>query len=157
MKRSNLNISSIEEGLGLGTLKFGLERSAVELMLGKPDEKETYSYNKDGSDLTESWHYDDLELSLGFDEEDNWRLITIAITSTDYKFRSLSLIGLTKEQLKDELESKGITDLEYEDWSSVESPSHELLASDFLGINFWFDENQLSEVQWGPLFVDDEK
>ena len=38
----------------------------------------------------------------------------------------------------------------------MESPSHELLASDFLGINFWFDEDQLSEVQWGPLFVDDE-
>jgi hypothetical protein len=58
--------------------------------------------------------------------------------------------------LKNELRSKGITDLEYEDCSSEESPSHELLSSDSLGMNFWFDEDQLSEIQWGPLFVDDE-
>ena len=40
--------------------------------------------------------------------------------------------------------------------STVESPTHELISSDQLGINFWFDEDTLSEVQWGPLFVDDE-
>jgi hypothetical protein len=87
MKRNSLNIGSIEEGQGLGILKFGLERNTVELLLGKPDEKETYSYTADDNDLTESWRYDDLGLSLSFDKEDDWRMITIAVSSTDYRSR----------------------------------------------------------------------
>jgi len=156
MNKSKSNIDSIEEGEGLGVLKFGLQRSDVELLLGKPDEKKNYSYTKGKQDLTEYWSYDDLELSLGFDEEDDWRLVTIAITSSCYTLKGLPLIGLSKDELKSQLKRKGIIDLEYEDWSSIEIPSHELLSSDSLGINFWFDGNQLSEVQWGPLFLDDE-
>lgn len=156
MRKSKSNIYLIEEGQGLGVLKFGLERNEVELILGKPDEIESYSYSKDEEDLTENWHYDDLDLSLGFDEEDYWRLATIAITSSEYSFKGISPIGFSKDELKNELKIKGIVDLEFEDWSSKESPSHELLSSDSLRINFWFDENRLSEVQWGPLFLDDE-
>ena len=156
MNKDNSNINLIEEGQGIGALKFGLKRNTVELILGMPDEKEKYSYSKDEEDLTESWHYDNLDLSLGFDEEDDWRLVTIAITSTEYNFKGFSPIGLTKDELKNKLDAIGINDLEFEDWSSIESPSHELLSLDSLGINFWFDENRLSEVQWGPLFIDDE-
>ena len=156
MRMSKSNINLIEEGQGLGDLKFGLERNAVELILGKPDEKENYSYTKEKEDLTESWHYDDLDLSLGFDEEEEWRLGTISITSSEYIFKGLSPIGLSKDELKNELKKHGIVDLEFEDWSTIESPSHELLSSDSLGIFFWFDDNRLGEVQWGPQFIDDE-
>jgi hypothetical protein len=156
MKKSNPNISTIDEGQGLGVLKFGLDRKAVELILGKPDEIENYSYQSDEEDLTENWHYDELELSLGFDEEEDWRLTTIAITSSNYKFKELDVIGVSKAEFIEKLKDNKINDLEHEDWSTEESPSHELLSSDKLGINFWFDENKLSEVQWGPLFIDDE-
>ena len=40
--------------------------------------------------------------------------------------------------------------------STVENPTHELYSSDSLGINFWFDDNKLSEIQVSPLFVDNE-
>lgn len=156
MNKDNSNINLIEEGQGLGVLKFGLERNAVELILGVPDEKKRYSYSKDEEDLTESWYYYSLDLFLGFDQEDDWRLVTIAITSTKYNFKGFSPIGLKKGELKSKLDTVGISDLEFEDYSSIENPSYELLSSDSLGINFWFDENRLSEVQWGPLFIDDE-
>ncbi len=151
------NISTIEEGQGLGELKFGLERKQVELILGAPDEKETFSYSEEEEDdMTENWHYDDLELSLSFDEGDDWRLGTISITSSQYLLKGFAPIGLSKEDLETKLEALGIEDLEYEDWSPEESPAHELMASDSLGINFWFDEDKLSEVQWGPLWIDEE-
>lgn len=156
MKKSNPNISTIDEGQGLGVLKFGFDRKAVELILGKPDEIEDYSYQSDEEDLTENWHYDELDVSLGFDEEDDWKLTTISITSSNYIFKGIPLLGLSKEALKNELKAKGIIDLEYENLSSEELPTHELLSSDSLCINFWFDEDQVSEVQWGPLFIDDE-
>lgn len=151
------NLSSIEEGQGLGDLKFGLKREDVEALLGAPDEKESFSYSEDeDEDLTENWHYDDLELSISFDEEDDYRLGTISVTSNRYLLKGFSPIGLSKEELQTKLAEHGTDDLEYEDWSSEESPAHELLASDSLGINFWFDENELSEIQWGPLFLDEE-
>ncbi len=156
MKPSNQNINLIIEGEGLGDLKFGLYKDDVKLILGQPNEIVEYSYTNSDEDLTESWHYDELDLSIGFDEEDDWRLVTIAISSSNFKFRDFSPIGLSKDELTKKFDELNINDLEYEDWSSEESPSHELLTSDLLGINFWFDDNQLSEVQWGPHFIDDE-
>lgn len=146
----------IVAGIGLGKLKFGMERNTVQLIFGKPEEKQNYSYTKEEDDLTESWHYDELELSLGFNQEDDWRLIEIAITSQDYRFREFSPIGLSKQQLIDKLKEKKVNDLQFEEWTTIESQSHELLSSESLGMNFWFDENILTEVQWGPLFLDDE-
>lgn len=153
----NSIIGNIIEGIGLGKLKFGMEMNTVQLILGKPEEKEKYSYTKEGDDLTESWHYDELELSLGFDEEDDWLLGTIAVTSKDYKFRDFIPIGLSKEQLKLKLKENKVNDLEFEEWATEENPSHELLSSESLGINFWFDKDNLTEVQWGPLFIDYER
>lgn len=156
MRHTKPNIDEIIEGEGLGDLKFGMFKDDVILILGQPNEIEEYSYTSSDHDLTESWHYDELDLSLGFDEEDDWRLVTIAIGSSNCKFRDFYPIGLSKDELTKKLHELYINDLEFEDWSSEESPSHELLTSDLLGINFWFDDNRLSEVQWGPHFIDDE-
>lgn len=151
------NISTIEAGQGLGDLKFGLERKDVELILGAPDEIETFSFSEDDEDdMTENWHYDALELSLSFDDSDDWRLGTISITSSQYLLKGFAPIGLSKDELESKLEALGVDDLEYDDWSPEETPVHELMASDSLGINFWFDEDKLSEVQWAPLFLDEE-
>ncbi|MFB0960797.1 MAG: hypothetical protein QMB20_06325 [Flavobacteriales bacterium] len=156
VKDGNININLIAEGEGLGELKFGLQREDVELLLGEPDEKESFSYTESEEDETESWHFDELELSLGFDKEDDWRLVTIAITSADYKFLDFTPIGLSKEEFKSKLKDKGVDDLGFDDLSSSENPSHELIFSDKLGMNFWFDEDSLSEVQWSPHFIDDD-
>lgn len=148
--------NEIIEGVGLGKLKFGMEMNTVQLILGEPAEKDKYSYTKEGNDLTESWHYTNFELSLSFDQEDNWRLGGIAITSKDYKFHEFIPIGLSKTQLTFQLKKIKVNDLEHEKWATEEDPSHELLSSELLGINFWFDEDSLTEVQWGPLFLDEE-
>ena len=154
MIHHNANIESIEESKGLGDLKFGFTREEVEKMLGKPDEKETLAYSKE--DHTEIWHYDELELSLSFDEDDDWELSTISITSDKYTFRGFQLIGMSKEQLEDELEELGIEDLQEEDWDNEDTPGLELLTSDELGINFWFDEGLLSEVEWGRFYEEED-
>jgi hypothetical protein len=156
MKMAKYNIDTIEEGQGLGNLKFGLTRNEVESIIGEPEEKENFSFTEDEENLTESWHYDELELSLGFDQEDDWRLVTISISSENYKFRDFCPVGLSKKELKTILEEKGIDDLEFEDLSTIENPSHGLISSESLGLNFWFDDDSLNEVQWGPLFIDNE-
>lgn len=150
-------IKEIKSGFGLGNLKFGMDRNEVKKMLGEPNEIEKYSYTEKTENLTETWHYDDLELSLDFDEEDEWKLGTISVTSEFYKLKNRNLIGLNKNELLSVLNELKIEDLEFEDWSSEESPEHTLIASDSLGINFWLDSEILNEIQWGPLFEDDEE
>ena len=60
------------------------------------------------------------------------------------------------QEVKDHLFDLGVLDLDQEDHSSSENSNHILLSSDSTGLNFWFDENMLAEIQWGPTLDDDE-
>lgn len=150
------NITEIKAGVGLGELKFGMTREQVKQLLGDPEEKDTFVYEEEENAEAESWYYDSLDLSLEFDAEENWRLVTIEVNSEEYLFNNISLIGLSKEELKSKLSNLNVQDWEHEALPLEEAPTHELLSSDQLGINFWFDEDTLTEIQWGPLFSDED-
>ena len=92
-------LKEIKPGYGLGNLKFGMTRAEVKLMLGEPSFIDKYSHSDSADDLTESWEYDDLGLSISFDEEENWKLIMISITSDFYELNGVSLIGLKEKEL----------------------------------------------------------
>jgi len=149
------NLQSIKPGTGLGILKFGMSREQAKELLGEPDEIEKYSYTEEEEEWTEAWHYDTLELSLGFDEVDDWKLTTLSVTSKFYELKNKKLIGLNKDEIISFLEEMDIDDYELEDWSSDESPGHELIVSEDSGLNFWFDEDTLHEIEWGPIWLDD--
>jgi len=149
-------IKEIKAGIGLGVLKFGMTREQVKLILGEPEEKDPFYYEEDGNSESESWYYDDLDLALEFDAEEKWRLITIEVNSRDYTFHKLPLIGLSKEELKVLLTNQDVTDWKDEELFIEEAPTRELISSDLLGINFWFEEGVISEIQWGPHFIDEE-
>jgi len=146
----------IKTGIGVGELKFGISKDEAKKILGEPDECEKYSYSNTEKDLTEIWYYKDLGLNISFDEEEDWRLGLITIESETYLFENKIFIGQNKNEILSKLKNLKIIDIEYEDMSTVENPTHELYSSDSLGINFWFDDNKLSEIQVSPLFVDNE-
>lgn len=62
---------------------------------------------------------------------------------------------MSKDALVTELEKLDVEDLELDDVSTKDSPQHEVLSSESLGINFWFDADNLTEVQWAPLYEED--
>jgi len=142
----------IKLGIGLGDIKFGFTREQVLAILGEPDEKETYSYSDSDEDLTEAWHYDDIEISISFNEEDDWRLSTIAISSEESTLGGKKIIGLSKEELLAEIKKLDLTDYE----SRKVSETEELISSDTGEINFWVDDNTITEIQWGPFFLDED-
>ena len=152
----NENLREIKSGIGIGIIKFGMFRKDIKKILGVPSESEQYNYSDTEEDISETWHYDDLSLSIGFDQEDDWRLMTLSVSSKFYQFRGKHLIGLSKTKVTGILKELKIDDLEFEDLSTIESPDHKLISSDSIGINFWFDHGILDEIQWGPLFIDDE-
>ncbi|UII28078.1 hypothetical protein LVD15_06530 [Fulvivirga maritima] len=152
----NIELKDIKPGEGLGTIKFGMTRDQVKEILGEADVVESYSYTDSDQDLTESWDYKELSLSLNFDEEDDWRLIVISVTSDFYQLEGETLIGQSEEKLKEVLAKVGMDDLEMEDWSSAESPDHKLIESNSHSVNFWINEGRLDEIQWSPQFIDDD-
>ena len=149
-------LQHIKPGYGLGNIKFGMSREEVKAILGEPDDIDAFSYTDDDENNTETWLYDELELTAGFDEEDDWRLIMLTVASDFYTLNGKSLIGMNREKLVENLKEMKIEDLLFEDISTDEDPNQVLLEVDSLSINFWLDEDHLDEIQWSPFFIDDD-
>lgn len=147
--------ADILPGVGLGKLKFGMSREEVKALLGEPDHQEITHYGEDESDQSDAWEYHPLRLDLSFEEAEGWRLVIISVSSEDYHLKGSSLIGLNMDELMEELEILRISDLEIEDLSSKDHPDQKLISSEALGLNFWVHNDILEEIQWGPLFIDD--
>jgi hypothetical protein len=148
-------LKEIKAGIGLDNIKFGMHRDDIKNLLGEPDEIDTHTDNEDGGQ-TESWHYDELELSISFEEIDDMRLFSIAVSGENYEFSGKKLIGLKKPQLLKELKELNITDTKEEVWDNDDFTKQELIYSEDLSLNFWMEDDELSEIQWGPLFEDEE-
>ena len=149
-------LQKIISGVGLGELKFGATREQVKALLGEPDAVEQISNSDSDEDRSESWHFDALELSMSFDEEEDWRLVTLAVTSDFYELEGIKLIGLSRADFITTLEKMDVDDLELEDDDDEEEAVHELYSSDDLGLNFWVEDNKVTEVQLSLLFIDEE-
>ena len=152
----NESLKEIKPGYGLGDIKFGMTRDEVKAILGEPDDIDAFSYTEDNENNTETWLYDEMELTVGFDEEDDWRLVMITVASDFYTLNDKSLIGMNREKLVAQLKEMKIEDLVFEDISTEEEPNQVLVEVDSLSVNFWLDENHLDEIQWSPLFIDDD-
>lgn len=148
--------NTIAAGKGIGSILFGMQKEDVHAILGEPTEKERDAYGDDTAEVIENWHYDELELSLAFDEEEDGKLITMATSSEDATLNGKSLVGIDKEALKTLLKEQSVKDLEYEDWTEEDEPKHELMYSAELEMNFWFNEDELTEIQMGPFFLDED-
>ncbi len=147
-----MQIRDIIPGKGLGELEFGMSRDTVKALLGEPDETDFFDDADAEEDASESWHYDELEISVSFDEYADWRLSTVAVSSSEYLLFGKSVVGMSQEELLKFLSENGITDTEEEDWSDPDAGDHKLITSEELQVNFWMENGIVSEVQWGVFF-----
>lgn len=133
-----------------------MSRSAVKELLGEPDDIDEYSFSGLESDRSESWHYDGLDLSMSFDAEDDWRLITLAVSSEDYLLEGQALVGKSRDELLSLLKQIGLNDLKSENEDTLDMPGHELVAERSRFMNFWLQEGVVKEIQWSPYFDEDD-
>jgi len=154
MKEKSKNI---EPGKGLGSIQFGMTREEVKKITGKPDEIENYQHNDIKGEKAEAWHFDDPEISLAFEEFNDWKLSSIAISSLDFLLEGKKLMGLGKEEVLSMLKKMSLGKIEQEDCSSDESPDLYLLSVEDAGLNLWFDENVLTEIQWSQIWFDEDE
>lgn len=149
-------LKEIKLGIGLGPVRFGMTKSEVKLILGDPSNSETFSYSDSDEDLTECWDYQDLELTLNFDEEEDWRLTMISVTSKFYELQGVSLIGLNGEDLLAQLTKLNIGNVEIEDFSEEDVFDNELIEIEDKSLSFWLNDDVLDEIQWTPFFIDED-
>ncbi|MCB9189742.1 MAG: hypothetical protein H6599_10750 [Flavobacteriales bacterium] len=142
----------IKIGIGVDQVKFGMVRSEVLQILGEPSEKELFSYSEEEEDLTEVWHYDDNEMSLSFDEADDWRLIMIAASDDSFTLNGKDIVGRSFEEVSSMLLEMGIKETEVEEVSEFDK----VIKIESESLNIWFDNNEASELQWGPKWSDDD-
>lgn len=144
-------MKAIELGIGIADIKFGMTKAEVEQILGQPDDKEQELYGEDEEAMLESWHYDEKDLSMGFDEDEDWKLITIAVSDETYTLKGKKVIGLSIENMIDTLNSIGINDLELEEDEEIS-----VLYADDQSMKVWLEDKTVTEIQWGPLFKDED-
>ena len=144
--------NTIRPGVGLGTLEFGMSRKQVTELIGEPNEKEGFAHpDNEEEDFEEIWHYDELGLSASFEADSDWLLTGLSVTGEDFLLEETPIIGLTKDGLRAVLDDLDFGELEYEDHSTLENPSHELIYSDLFGMNFWLENGKVTEIQWNPM------
>jgi len=144
-------------GKGYGDIQFGMTRSEVKKILGEPTEIDEYASSDEADDNTEAYHYDEIELSVSFDELDDWRLSSIAVSDPDSTLEGLKLIGVSEEDLLDKIEDLDLGEYDKEDVSSPESPDNEVITFFESSINFWFENGVVSEIQFGPIWDEDDE
>ena len=151
-----VNIKDIIIGKGLGDIQFGCTKEKLNYLIGEPDESDSYNASGEDDDyLTEAWHYDEHEFSVSFDEEDNWRLTTISISSPDCLFNGNQLIGKSIDDVLQLLENEDLGENELDDLSDGET-NQKLISFLPASLNLWFENDQLSEIQWGVLWSDED-
>jgi len=151
-----VNVKDIKIGHGLGYITFGDSKEKIKHLLGEPNEVDTFnaSGEEDGY-LTEAWHYDEQEFSLSFDEEDNWKLTTISISSPDCQFNGVNLIDKSIDEVLEILQGEDLGDNELDDLSD-ENIDQKLISFLAASLNLWFENSKLSEIQWGVLWSDED-
>ena len=149
-------LKEIKPGYGLGFIKFGMTRDEVKLLLGEPSFVDKYSHSDSDNDLTESWEYDELFLSISFDEAEDWKLMMLSVTSDFYELEEVSLIGLSEKKLSEQLDEIDLGDFYLEDCSEIDGEDHKVIEIDEKSINFWLTDGVLDEIQWSPIFIDED-
>ena len=155
----NFMKKDIELGLGTLGIQFGMTRNEVKKILGKPDEIEKFTPENEEEGNMEVWHYDEYELSATFDELDDWALAALAVSSPEYTFHGVNIIGLSREEAIQQIELMDIGDIEIEDMPIDDEDDvieYQVATVYDAALNLWFEDGITTEIQWGPFYDDEE-
>jgi len=147
----NEDIKNIIPGEGLGIIKFGMTQDQVVKILGEPNEKEKIVDEMYPDEESVAWHYDELEISLGFENIEGWKLLNIALSSPDFEFHKRKLIGMDREKLMTTLDKLGLTEFLLDESSEEDEESQTVIRSNETSVNFFLDNGILSEIMWSPI------
>jgi hypothetical protein len=134
-------------GDGLEEIKFGMFHENVTGILGSPDEKDVE--NEEGID-SEMWIYDDLQLTLFFEGNDEPELVCIETNHPDTTLFGQKIFELNENEIITMMQKSGGKELDVED----EAWGERRVSFDDAMIDFYFENGKLSTVNWS---IDDDE
>ncbi len=149
-------------GRGLGELLFGSTFQETRAILGEPDDigRSEFDDDDDGDiSISEVWTYGDLGISAHFDDDDDFRLGMISVSTKSCSLEGLSLMGKKEAKVLELIEPLNFGPLEEEDVEfedDDEAPDGRLISFVEKEIEFWFEDGTLTEIQWSPFWEDDD-
>jgi len=150
MKKSTLTIKPLE---GLGELKFGASKAEVIEYLGKPDEEEIIEDEEIGNSLI--MHFFDSAVSVFFENPDDPVLNNFETDNPDAMLFGKHIFTLNEDEVKKLMNKNGFNDLDEELMESDDFDTEKRVSFDDAMVDFFFEDNVLTAVNWG-VFFDDE-
>jgi hypothetical protein len=146
----NKQLENIEIGIGIGSIRFGMNRDEVKAILGEPDEIEVFEEEDPELDSTIVWHFDDVEMSISFGDDD--MLLAIAISNEDVMLAGKKLMGLPINEITEFVKEFDLGEMEIEEQAEEDGVKSTLVSLWESAMNLWFEDDELTEIQWGPLW-----
>ena len=150
------DLKKILIGEGLGEIRFGMTRNEVKKILGEPDEIEEIPFSDEEDDAIESWHYDEYEFSLSFEKLMDNRLASIALSALDATLNGEIIIDTTRDEVVKIIEKMNPGSFDEETIEEDSDTTVKLLNFYESGLSLWFENDYLTEAQWGLIENDED-
>ena len=136
---------------GLGDVKFLSTVDEFISMIGQPDDDELIQ-EKISKFNSRILHYDSLELSASFDEENNWKLSSITVNSDAFHINDIYLFNCNKIDFLKKIEPWDLGTYESDVYNEEDYSSTTYYFKQN-NISFWFENDALQKIQWGIIHV----
>lgn len=146
---------NIVPGVGIGPIEYGITEEELISIIGEPDKIDEEEYVEGTGDWHRVLWYSARNLHFTFDKEDGYQLGTITVLGSGYPLLGKELFSLPQDTVKNFVAKATREIPKLEDWTWNEEETHKCLQHDGLGILFWFDNGDLSEMQCSYLFESD--
>lgn len=140
-------------GVGIDQLKFGQSRDTVRSLIGAPESTEQSDVLGDGTEIDEMWHYPSRGYSLTFPHSMGFRLQTISSEDRAILLHGRSLVGTTLDAFEALLPDLNLGTGSQESFVGFEELR--LRSFEQTGVDFWFEDEVLYQIQWSALWEDE--
>ena len=139
MAKKSKKVQEIIIGKGLSDLPFGVTQDEVREIFGKPDSENKLDLK---DDVTVTWDYWELGLSLDFDKSDDFTLSSMEVSDKNISLLGEKLIGKKEKEIREAIVKFKLGTPEEEDGG---------FGFEDLGIYFWFAGGTLEEIHWSKV------
>ncbi|MCI5083406.1 MAG: hypothetical protein MRY78_17035 [Saprospiraceae bacterium] len=143
----------IKIGKGIGDVLFGMTEKQVVAILGQADEVD--ETEQDDGVVTRSLEYYDHGLTISFDSDDGDKMSSIAINDRDISFHGIE-VGMSRDEVLTIGGKEDWGKAEIEDLSEDDPFSLEVVMYDQISLSIWFENDEVTEIEFGPLWKDEE-
>ena len=138
-------------GIGIGSLKFGIDRLETIRLVGEPNKIVKEEGSSDESMADEYWIYIEKGIELTFSNSDNYRLVTIESEDKRIKLYGRNVVGMSSSDIINFM-SNTMNQLPSVDTYSDVGHVLQYYESDLTLI---LEEDSCYFVSWGHLWIDE--